>query len=61
MVRYHKILAGSFTVGRKSETMGTFDPENEIGNQIWARCCGRVAQTEPQIAQKHTKYPLHTH
>ena len=30
--------------------MGTFGPENEIGDQIWARCCGRVALTEPHIA-----------
>ena len=32
--------------------MGTFAPQNEIGNQIWARCCGRVARLEPHIASE---------
>ena len=27
-------------------------PQNEIGNQIWARCCGRVARLEPHIASE---------
>lgn len=32
--------------------MGTIDPKNEIGYQIWARCRGRVARLEPHIASE---------
>ena len=40
------------TVGRKSGTMGPSYPKNEIGNQSWTRCCGRVARFEPHIASE---------
>ena len=51
-------LWGFFAVGRKSGTMCTFDPQNDIGNQFWARCCGRAARLEPHIASEkiHTLY-----